>query len=123
MHAWCGGCGGWRIRASVHVGMGSGVGWNKGVYRCGGWSTGGICATIIMCTQYKNYFPTPVTMQPYIILQAKSFVCCRCIKSQCSTCTCVADIDLCASDLHFCGKHSGCVYTGECGCSYWGSTR
>ncbi len=24
-----------------------------------------------------------------------------------------ADIDLCLADLHFCGKHSDCVYTGE----------
>ncbi|XP_064405544.1 uncharacterized protein LOC135350619 [Halichondria panicea] len=34
----------------------------------------------------------------------------------------VADIDLCASDLHFCGKHSDCVYTGPanytCACHH-----
>ncbi len=100
-----------------------------------GGAQGDLCNYNYVYTIYNyglNYFPTPVTMQPYIhtyiplLVLAKShitFVCCRCIKLQCSTCTCVADIDLCASDLHFCGKHSGCVYTGECGCSYWGCTR
>ena len=31
---------------------------------------------------------------------------------------CLTDMDLCASDLHYCGRHSDCVYTGDHGAKY-----